>query len=131
MSNTQLNVDTFEQKYREVGLIETIRWFCNVVYEQSNREYRPDYSFGHVVLDDYNLYDVNILSCLGELAQSMRHHVKEMRKGKANPHGEDWETYQFWDIMDAIAVTVLFMGWMLSIPEDAREKAKDNYWGVD
>jgi len=102
--------------YRQ-DVIHVIRMFC-----EDDRRYA--YSFGHIVLDDYNLDDDCIKFCLRQktINDWFEHNLQSCDPASSNPESpNDWERYQYDDLTDARDKIIAFLRFLLTIPEDIRE----------
>ena len=84
----------------------------------------PAYSFAHIVLDDYNLFDSDIAFCKDwdrkqEWFKYVLEHVVDPTI--SNPLSiKEWERYRYDELMEMIRETDKCLNWLLTIPEDVR-----------
>lgn len=114
-----MQIDTFIcpdaseiQTYDQVT--DVIDAFCNHF-----EAFLPEYSFAHIVLDDYNLSDGNIRFCL------KTEHITEWITEIAPRWDHTPEALAY--MIEHAAYIVRFLGYLLSIPESIRETPEEEY----
>ena len=111
-----LTKEDYQWYYDRYGLMDTLRWFDDYVYENTYHAVRPSSSFAHIVIDDYNLADDHIRFCLEKADDYFCERFLELGLEGYNEN-EDWF---YWDLVNGVCSTVEFLEWLLTIDEDER-----------
>lgn len=87
----------------------------------SRAEFSPGYSFGHIVLSDFNLADAHIQYCLKQ--SEIDRWEQEITKSvtSRNRDNEYSLRYELELIEQCKVETIRFLNWLLTIPESIRE----------
>lgn len=88
-------------------------------------DWETGYSFAHIVIDDMNLGDRNILYCLqpDNIANIMKQRLRDkFRKDRELSTLQDWELSIYREEMRHMAEIVDLLNWILDVPEEVRNE---------
>lgn len=119
----------WQQSFDTKGLITTINDFCDYAIVETSVD--PAYSFAHIALDDYNLSNGDIEWCLhnDRVNEYLMNRYSELPE-HAIDHTSDnyWDNYAYWGLIDGVQLTIDFMNWLMTIPEDERDRQCEMYY---
>lgn len=113
---------SYQDHYECHGLLDTLKWFDDYVYEHSHQIVRPSWSFAHIVIDDYNLGDASITFCLDRADEYFCERFLDFGLMGCNIYSDnEWENWLYWDLVNGVCLIVDFLEWLLTIDEDERD----------
>lgn len=130
INKTKLNPKNYQKYYKQYGLINLFHLFTDVVSTTLLYiGFNPGYSFAHIVIDDYNIYDGHIQFCLDRADEYFQDKLKDLNPEYANPDAiESWQRWELDMLIESCLITMEFLEWLLTIDEDERENEVDKYY---
>ena len=124
------NESQWQQSFDTKGLIATINDFCDYVGCETG--IAPEFSFAHIALDDLNLSDGDIEWCLDNERVNtflMNTYNDWLPLGMIDHTSDNsWENCDYWDLINGTQLVIDFMKWLLTIPEDERDRQCELYY---
>lgn len=113
------DIEKWNRFLQSDGLEFVIDFFNTVTHRHYPEMPSPEFSFAHIVLDDYNLGEEHINFCLDRMLDwfySMYQELDAVDYTSTN----FWENYNWFLLVDYTAKIVEFLEWLKTIPSDIR-----------